>query len=248
VERVLPDGCPELIVHLLDPWARRVDGRWRRQPRAFLAAALSRPWELRAGPRVRTLGLRFRPGAPRAFFDVVMAAAADREVPLGDLVGPGSARALQRGLSAAPHTADRFAFAESWLAARLDPRRLRALSARPAVARILATRGSASMDAVAATLGWNRRRLERAFRRDLGIRPKLFARTVRLNAVLATLDRSERRRAVDLALDAGYFDEAHLLRDFRHLAGRSPRAGRDADGEMARHFTDPDRLRALLRG
>lgn len=86
------------------------------------------------------------------------------------------------------------------------------------------------------------------FARDLGIGPKLYARIVRLNAVLATLDDAERAKAVDLALDAGYFDQAHLLRDFRALAGRTPGAGREGDGEMARHFTHPERLRTLLIG
>jgi len=90
--------------------------------------------------------------------------------------------------------------------------------------------------------------MQRVFARDLGISPKLYARIVRLNAVLATLDETERARAVDLALDAGYFDQAHLLRDFRLLAGRTPSVGRDADGEMARHFTHPERLKALLAG
>lgn len=90
--------------------------------------------------------------------------------------------------------------------------------------------------------------MERAFARDLGIRPKVYARIVRLNAVLATLDDAERPRAVDLALESGYFDQAHLLRDFRLLAGRTPRSRRESDGEMARHFTDPRRLRALLAG
>ena len=108
--------------------------------------------------------------------------------------------------------------------------------------------GRARIDDVARSLGWSRRRIERAFARDLGIRPKVYARIVRLNTVLATLDDAERPRAVDLALEAGYFDQAHLLRDFRILAGRTPRSRRESDGEMSRHFTDPRRLKALLAG
>lgn len=248
VERVVPDGCPELIVHLEDRFARRVGGRWRVQPRVFLAGTLTRPWLLRAGPRVRTLGLRFRPGAPRAFFDLAMPSATDREVPLSALVGATSAGALIRGLRGARTNPRRFAAAERWLAARLDSRPRGRLRAAPAIGLMMAARGRAPVETVARSLGWSRRRVERAFRRDLGIRPKLFARILRLNAVLATLDEADRARAVDLALDAGYFDQAHLLRDFRDLAGRTPRAGRDGDGEMARHFTHPERLRALFLG
>jgi transcriptional regulator GlxA family with amidase domain len=104
------------------------------------------------------------------------------------------------------------------------------------------------IDDVARALGWSRRRLERTFARELGIRPKLFARIARLNAVLAGLDAAERASAVDVALAAGYFDQAHLLRDFRRLAGRTPRASRERDGELACHFTHPERLRLLFAG
>jgi transcriptional regulator GlxA family with amidase domain len=121
-------------------------------------------------------------------------------------------------------------------------------AARPAVDLVLEARGQIRIEDLARRLDWNARRLERSFLHDLGIRPKLFARIVRLNAVLARLGRDEREAAVDIALEAGYFDQAHLLRDFRILAGRTPRAGSAGDGELARHFTRPERLRALFAG
>ncbi|MFN0152141.1 MAG: helix-turn-helix domain-containing protein, partial [bacterium] len=124
----------------------------------------------------------------------------------------------------------------------------RAVVTRPAIAAILRSRGGVRIADLALELGIHRRRLERAFARDLGIRPKLFARIVRLNAALAKLDPAERGRAVDWALDAGYFDQAHLSREFRTITGRRAGASRDADGEMARHFTDPRRLAAYLSG
>jgi AraC-like DNA-binding protein len=248
-ERIVPDGCPELIVHLGDPFSRRVGGRWRRQRRAFLAGTLTRPWLLRAGRRVATLGVRFRPGEVTPLLPASMAAAAGRETPLASIVGRSRAQALAEALARARGAAARFAAAEDWLAAQLAlTGRRTAATARPAVRALLETRGTARIADVARSLGWTRRRLERAFARELGIRPKLFARIVRLNAVLAGLDAAERASAVDLALGAGYFDQAHLLKDFRVLAGRTPRGGGGRDGELARNFTHPERLRALLAG
>jgi AraC-like DNA-binding protein len=238
-QRIVPDGCPELIVHLGDPFSRRIGGRWVRQPRVFLAGTLTRPWLLRPGPKVQTFGLRFRPGAITSLFSFSMAAMADREVPI-------PARVLAAVLARGRGDEERFAAAEAWLLERLRAATPPESSARPAVARVLRARGSLRMADLAGALGWTPRRLERVFLRDLGIRPKLYARIVRLNAVLATLDEAERGSAIDLALDAGYFDQAHLLRDFRQLAGRSPRAGSAADGTLARHFTHPERLRALF--
>ena len=189
-----------------------------------------------------------------AILPVAMRQATDREVALESLVGKAAAGELQRRLQAASGFTSRVRAAERWLRDRKD-RMARGSSAtgrdavtRPAVELLLRERGNERIDAVAARLGVSRRALERAFARDLGIAPKLFARIVRLNAVLATLGGDERARMMDLAVDAGYFDQAHLLRDFRRVAGRRPAAHRDADGEMARHFTAPERLLTLLAG
>lgn len=247
-ERVVPDGCPELILHLGDPFARRVGERWVAQPRAFLAGPLTRPWLLRGGRRLRTLGLRFRPGATTAAFPIVLQAAADRELPLARLVGRAQAAALVRAVADAGTRRARFRAAQDWLQERVGEGPPIRSDARLAVRLVLASGGRRRVDDIARALGFGRRRLERVFARDVGLRPKLFARIVRLNVVLAGLAASERAPAVDLALDAGYFDQAHLLRDFRGLVGRSARAARESDGELARHFTRPERLRALLAG
>lgn len=247
-DRVVPDGCPELIVHLADVFSRLRGRRWVAQPRCFLAGTLTQPWHLRAGRRVFTLGIRFRAGAVTSVFPTSMAATSDREVRLSSLVSVAAARALPRSLRQARTDDERVATVERWLLARLAAAPATRTSARAAVDLILAGRGQARMHEVARALGWNARRMERVFARELGVAPKLYARIVRLNAVLATLDEHERPRAVDLAIDAGYFDQAHLLRDFRILAGRPPRSPRAHDGEMARHFTHPQRLRVLFRG
>lgn len=249
-ERVVPDGCPEIIVHLGDRFARRVGERWATQPRAFLVGTLTRPWLLRAGRRVKTLGIRFRHGQIHRLFQFRMADATDREVPLQDLAGRASARELLRGLDGERTDRGRFEVAQSWLLLRFRnaPAKSQTGGCQPALDRILETRGQARIDAVAESLGWSRRRMQRMFLDEIGVSPKLYSRIVRLNAVLVTLDASERSSAVDFALEAGYFDQAHLLRDFRNLVGRKPRTPRELDGEMAQHFTNPERLRQLFAG
>jgi AraC-like DNA-binding protein len=245
-ERIVPDGCPELIVHLGDPFARRIGTRWQRQPPAFLAGTLTRPWMVKSGPRALTVGVRFRPAGFTALFGGNLAAAADREVPMDGLLG-AAGRDLVVRLRRARTAASRLDAAAAWLVEHGDPVASRTLSAR-AVAAIVKARGRTRIDELAERLECTRRQLERSFARDLGISPKMYARIVRLNAVLARLDQSERWAAVDLALESGSFDQAHLLRDFRLMAGRSPRKPRDEDGEMAKYFTRPERLRPLFLG
>lgn len=245
----MPDGCPELIVHLGEPFSRRVDGRWRSQGRTFLAGTLSRPWSLRAGRVVDTFGMRFRPGALPQLLAVDMRGTVDRELPLARLVGVAASRRLRQRLAKVPALAARAAAATAWLAEVGGE--APAPSATPctrAVGLIRAGRGGVRVEAVAAELGRSRRQLERAFATGLGIGPKLYSRIVRLQAALVEIDAAEHGASVEAALAAGYFDQSHLLREFRALAGRPAARSRQADGEMSRHFTAPERLLALLAG
>jgi AraC-like DNA-binding protein len=249
-DRVIPDGCPELIVHLADRYARVVDGRLVRQPAAFLAGTLSRPWIVQAPSRVATIGVRFRPGGLTALFGASLTGTADREVPLAAL--PAGVRALAGAIRGARGPASARAAAERWLVAHAVRPPLRGAAALPepacaaAVRAIRRRRGRIGVDAMAVAVGLSRRRLERLFRRETALSPKQFIRIVRLTALLRRLEAPDRDRLIDIALDAGYFDQAHMARDFKALTARRPSSGRATDGELAVHFTRPDRLLRLL--
>jgi AraC-like DNA-binding protein len=91
---------------------------------------------------------------------------------------------------------------------------------------MLFTGGQLSTAGLADQVGWSSRHLGNRFTAEIGLTPKVAARVVRF-------DRARRRlgeRAgsglasslADLAADCGYFDQAHLAREFRDLAGCSP--------------------------
>jgi AraC-like DNA-binding protein len=92
-----------------------------------------------------------------------------------------------------------------------------------AVERLSATGGGIPVSGLAGELGWSRRHLTARFRQQVGLPPKSFARVVRFSRAVELLGRSDGLSWAEVALACGYYDQAHLNRDFRALAGCSPR-------------------------
>ena len=140
---------------------------------------------------------------------------------LAAVVGDGLVTRLRAALHEADTWPERFARVDRVLLAALADR---ADTVHPDVAyafdRVLATGGEVSVGALAAEVGWSARHLTDRFRAEVGLRVKEAARVVRF-------DRARRRlhtgvRLAQVAAATGYFDQAHLAREFRALAGVPP--------------------------
>lgn len=171
----------------------------------------------------RTVTARLRLGATEAVLGVPASAIAGRIVALEDLWGDVATRRLFDRLAAACSTADAAAIVEHALDERLevgDARR-----ALPRLALAAAERlASASVGAVAADLGVSERHLRRVFRDAIGVGPKAFARLMRFHRALRAAGEDGRARWGSIAAETGYYDQAHLIDEFRAIAGVTPRA------------------------
>ncbi len=147
----------------------------------------------------------------------------NRVVELEDLLGPRTALLVER-LYDAPGWAERFDVLDAALARRLADTPPPAPEVAWAWDRLHATDGAFPVTALASELGWSRRRLGAAFRDQVGLPPKLLARILRFDRVVARLRTQDPERWADVAYDAGYYDQAHFNRDFRELAGITPSA------------------------
>jgi AraC-like DNA-binding protein len=198
LDRLLPDGTCEIVLNRGDPF--RHEGRI--QPRAMVVGQMPRFMEIEATGAVDLIGIRFRPGGLYPFL----------RAPMHDLTGTwADLRDVDRGLR---RDLEGVRGLEEALLARLRPGDGVVAAA---VARI--ERGEQRIDRVANDLGLHRRRLERLFAREIGLPPKTLARIVRFQGVL----RGTGEWAA-LAQACGYYDQAHLIRDFREFAGESPTA------------------------
>lgn len=162
--------------------------------------------------RGRVVGAAFRPGAFRAFTDGPVSGLTDRTRRADELP-------LFEGVPADPVTADTL---EAWLRERLPALSPAAQDAIATVAMIVESPELRRVDQLAAATGTGVRRLQRLFAEHVGVGPKWVIRRYRLHEVTERMAAGGRVDWAALAVELGYADQAHLVRDFTDLFGESP--------------------------
>jgi AraC-like DNA-binding protein len=242
-ERIVPDGCPELVVQLGGAIRAGDDGReLRLQPRALLVGQRSRALFVAPEAPFRTVAVRLRPAALGRVLHDDADQLTDGWASLEELFGSGG-RALAEQVEDAATDAERSAVLAAFLRRRLD-RSGPVSTVDGAVATLRQARGRTSVRALRQATGSGERALERAFRREVGLPPRTLASVLRVQAAL--LLREGEPSWAQLAAELDYVDQPHLSREFRRVAGLPPRALVEALGPLATAFVDPGRLRALL--
>jgi transcriptional regulator GlxA family with amidase domain len=111
---------------------------------------------------------------------------------------------------------------------------------RLAVEAIRRRHGNVEIDRLARAAGLSRRQMERRFLETVGLTPKRLARIVRFQHAVRVLESAARPGACTMTAAAcGYADQAHLIRDFRELAGTTPGAHLIRRAELTGFFRDP---------
>jgi transcriptional regulator GlxA family with amidase domain len=134
---------------------------------------------------------------------------------------------LTERLRESPSWPDRFALVERFLLRRLEEARSPSREVEWSWHELRRTAGRASIRELADEIGWSHRRLIARFREQVGLAPKAVARVMRFDRAVQAL-RSPARALADVAYESGYFDQAHMNRDFRELGGTTPRAFRSS--------------------
>jgi AraC-like DNA-binding protein len=224
VLREVPFPGVPLILDLGAGWeiADPTEPGFRRR-HAFVAGMQAAPSFVRAvEPSWRCIELRLTPLAARRLLDLPMHELTGRTVDLDDVL-PEAVELLGR-LHDAPDWGLRFDLVEALLARRLAESAPLPPEVEWSWGRLRGTGGRASIGALASELGWSHRRLIARFREHVGLAPKTAARVLRFDRAVAALRSPEPAGIAEVAFACGYFDQAHLSREFRELAGTTPAA------------------------
>ena len=208
VQRIAPDGCPELILDIGSPYEEQGgDGAFQRQPQALFAGQMTRPLALRPAGPVELVAIRFEPDGARDWLGQAMAAATDRRL---DMVERLAGLAPPAG-----NPAQQVEVMVHWLD---DQRRRHNWALDPAVrAEIEAATADAP---TAVRTASEQRTLQRRFLDRVGIPPRMLRSILRFRRVF---DHAAHGPAavgwLEAGLEAGYFDQPQMARDFRRFLG-----------------------------
>ena len=242
-ERIVPDGCPELVVQLGGSMRAGDEGQQlRAQPRALLVGQRSRALLVSPGSEFRTVAVRLRPSALGRVLHDDAHRLTDGWGSLEDLFGQDG-RTLLAHIEDAATDAERCTLLAAFLRRRLEGARPD-LPADGAVEAVRRARGRITVRALRAATGASERALERAFLREVGVPARTLAAVLRVQAALLLRDGGP--SWAQLAAELDYVDQPHLVREFRRVSGLPPRALLGALGPLATAFVDPERLRELL--
>jgi AraC-like DNA-binding protein len=171
--------------------------------------------------RSQVFGIKFRPGGFRAFFASPVSSLADRTIPVKRIFGKDVA-ALEAVLVSSCRESEKVEAANAFFRARVpEPDKTIALAGQ-LVERILAQPDIKTVDDLVIRAGIGKRSIQRIFNEYVGVSAKWVIRRYRLHEVIEKVNSGGRPAWAELALELGYFDQAHFINDFKSIVGYSP--------------------------
>ncbi len=166
-------------------------------------------------------GIKFQPGGFHPFARCPLAELTNRSVPITNLFGP-EGDAFQHAILALDDEQAQVNVANQFLRNRLPKPDETVALVNHIVEQISAEQTLMRVEAVAERVNVSPRTLQRLFRQYVGVSPKWVIRQFRLHEAAARLDSGNALDLAQLALDLGYFDQAHFVKDFTATVGVSP--------------------------
>jgi AraC-like DNA-binding protein len=199
---VLPDGCIDLVFN---------------EAAGFVVGTMTTPITVK--PSGDFVGVRFKSGKASMFLNFDASELTDRKTELRNIAHRDGSMLVEK-LFEAKHFNEKIKLLNTnlstWFRYKSND------NVDYVVQKIVESQGNISINSICHSLDLSRQHLARLFQEYVGIRPKQFARVIRFQALLKTVRQSPEINWADEAAMLGYYDQAHLISDFRQFSGTSP--------------------------
>ncbi len=239
-QRVLPDGCMEMIFHYGDHYRQYFeDGSSIIQPKCFVFGQISSFIEIEPMGRTGIVAARFLPEGLVPFIETAVAELENRAVDLYELFGE-EGKMLEVEVISAVDNPSRIKLIEEFLLSKLSSPQTIDNVTKACVQAIFQSQGQLGVVELADKMNINRRNMERRFISAVGLSPKQLSRVARLQATLKMLEQKQYSSLTSLAYESGYYDQAHFIKDFKEFTGLSPKSFFSENLQLTTIFASAD--------
>jgi AraC-like DNA-binding protein len=219
---ILPDTCVELVVHFRDPYKTTFsDNSISVQEQSLVVAQMKSFMKIQPYGKTGLIAVRFSALGAYHFFDIPMKEIANKETGLRDL-WKDFACDIEDRILLARTSQHRSQIIQNYLKVQLSRNGYIDKGVEFCVNEIKHARGQISVDTLADKAGISSRQLVRRFDKCIGLSPKEFIRISKFIGSLDMMNYTKGKSLTDIAIDSGYYDQAHFIHDFREFSGMSP--------------------------
>lgn len=226
VDRLLPDGTVNLIIDLTEAPKFIFDNETLHEKASYRKAWISgmhRDYiSITAGDNSAMMVIRFFAGTAGLFFQLPLSELTDQVLDADLLLGQTEMNALRDALLEAPDAETKFDRAVAWLLQRQQAAQAIPAVVNYAVEQLLCNPAMLTIDALTRKTGYSNKHLNHLFQKHVGVSPKQLLRISRFQKVLWELENREKPLWTHLALDCGFYDQAHFINEFKRFSGLSP--------------------------
>jgi AraC-like DNA-binding protein len=219
IQKIIPDGFPEMIFHFGDPYLIKLKSKWTRQSSSLLGGQITGYFYLKNTGTSSILGIKFKPAAIGLLFDIDMHSLTDRVISLRALAHP-DVKVIENLVKKADSHSARLNAVVQYISENLSL--IDDLPINKAVEKILSSNGMTSVSDICHDTGCSERQLERLFKKYVGLSPKLYSRIIRFAYIFQQGQRSKKMNGSELGIASGYYDQSHFIRNFKAFTGEDP--------------------------
>lgn len=211
-----------LDIHLANPYQVRIDGgAAKASPEiAVVGPQTYRRAHVQLSGEIHVFNILFQPTGLNRLIGINMTSLVNQDLAASDVLGK-SAAVLGEAVRKAPDFCSRVAAVERWVGMILEkrgPDDAIGLASQ----RMIAVRGRARIEDLVAKSDLSTSQFQRRFAKQVGMTPKLFARTIRFDRALVARRDAPNRTWTDIIHELGYFDQAHFIRECHAFASLPP--------------------------
>ena len=225
VDRFLPDGNVEIVINLLEGTEYVYDNDTFEKIQGcrdgWASGIRSRPISIPGGDGASKMVVVFKRGMAHPFFPVPMGEFSDTVVD-AEYFWKEDFRMLRERLLGASTGSEKFALLETFLLARLGSDTALNPCVEYALEEIVKRPGYTSLSALSLKIGYSQKHFIDLFKKHVGLTPKGYVKVMRFQKAIVAIEASDKPDWLSIALESGYYDQAHFINEFRSFSGFTP--------------------------